>query len=609
MPPTPGPLHADGRLLSSVALVAGLCVVAVACAAFAAPTAQLLALPLHHSRPVVAAAPPLSLSAADRPTRQSVLLSSLRPLVPGTDFPAPDTATSQAPQEVVLSWLWPLAAPAALLAAALLGWAQRERRRLGAAVPLVQVALADNLQAQPWRMAAAAEKIRKPLTKDPYADDVRLAFMGWLEQQGLPEQPVSLKYVGKAGWGLVADKPLQRGDVAIRVPKSLLITKETATAGLPPPIAELIRAKNLPDFWVLAIFLVENYAATEQKEPCPYAPYILSLPRETGSVLEWGRSSITDLLKGSPVESTAYELNNDVNDAIAWLSREMPGISPRYGKFYTRENLRWAFAILFSRVVRLTAMGSTLALIPWADMLNHSPTVSTHIDWDEAEQAVTFRVDQRYELGEEVFTSYGPRTSGDLLLTYGFVPRNRRLQSGNEKVELKLQVDPSDPYAGPKTQMLVKYGLQTPATFPLQLNAYPKNIVPYATFLAFEPKSEKDVEEMAEKLLGPNPKRVPEEVEALGRKLVKQTCFDVLSRFKGTAEDDKKVLQPQLEKQAGIEDFMAQDSRAAAAAVVRLRERAILKKTAESIESPGDWLTDLMNTNPMDFFENVFKRR
>lgn len=49
-------------------------------------------------------------------------------------------------------------------------------------------------------------------------------------------------------------------------------------------------------------------------------------------------------------------------------------ISPRYGKFYTRENLRWAFAILFSRVVRLTAMGSTLALIPWADMLNHSPT-------------------------------------------------------------------------------------------------------------------------------------------------------------------------------------------------------------------------------------------
>ena len=49
-------------------------------------------------------------------------------------------------------------------------------------------------------------------------------------------------------------------------------------------------------------------------------------------------------------------------------------VSPKYGQFYSRENLRWAFAILFSRVVRLTNLDGTLALIPWADMLNHSPT-------------------------------------------------------------------------------------------------------------------------------------------------------------------------------------------------------------------------------------------
>ena len=52
--------------------------------------------------------------------------------------------------------------------------------------------------------------------------------------------------------------------------------------------------------------------------------------------------------------------------------------------------------------------------------------------------------------------SYGPRSSGDLLLTYGFVPRNRKLQAPNEKVDLTLQLDPKDPLAAAKTQMLIK---------------------------------------------------------------------------------------------------------------------------------------------------------
>lgn len=56
-------------------------------------------------------------------------------------------------------------------------------------------------------------------------------------------------------------------------------------------------------------------------------------------------------------------------------------------------------------------------------------TVSTHIDWDEAEQAVTFRVDQRYELGEEVFTSYnqGPRSLVLLMTLNGVLKKSVRL--------------------------------------------------------------------------------------------------------------------------------------------------------------------------------------
>ena len=149
----------------------------------------------------------------------------------------------------------------------------------------------------------------------------------------------------------MANERINSGDVACKVPEQLLITRDRVLKEVDPIVAEFITINKLPDYWVLATFLVEMFAATDLEEECKYKHYILSLPRETGSVLEWGRSAIGDLLKGSPVEGTAYEMNNDVNDAIQFLMKQMPTVSP-YPKYYTPENLRWAFAILFSRVIR-----------------------------------------------------------------------------------------------------------------------------------------------------------------------------------------------------------------------------------------------------------------
>ena len=124
--------------------------------------------------------------------------------------------------------------------------------------------------------------------------------------------------------------------------------------------------------------------------------------------------------------------------------------------------------------IRLTSKDGTLALIPWADMLNHAPTVRRYLDWEQDEGAVCFRADRSYNVGEEVFVSYGPRSSGELLLSYGFVPRNRKLQAGNEKVGLSLQVNPNDAFAGVKTRCLLQHGYTTPHIFPLQLNSFPQ---------------------------------------------------------------------------------------------------------------------------------------
>jgi histone-lysine N-methyltransferase SETD3 len=49
---------------------------------------------------------------------------------------------------------------------------------------------------------------------------------------------------------------------------------------------------------------------------------------------------------------------------------------------YTEELFTWAFVMLFSRAARLTKklQGEELALVPYADLMNHYPYSNTYID-------------------------------------------------------------------------------------------------------------------------------------------------------------------------------------------------------------------------------------
>lgn len=57
-----------------------------------------------------------------------------------------------------------------------------------------------------------------------------------------------------------------------------------------------------------------------------------------------------------------------------------------------------------------------------ADMLNHRPGCASYIDWCADTQSVVLRPDVSVRPGEQLFGSYGERSSGELLLSYGFVP-------------------------------------------------------------------------------------------------------------------------------------------------------------------------------------------
>lgn len=118
------------------------------------------------------------------------------------------------------------------------------------------------------------------------------------------------------------------------------------------------------------------------------------------------------------------------------FSRELPVDKMSYELFL------WAFVMLLSRAARLTSKlgGEELALVPYADLMNHNPYSNTYIDAQRSgmplvsrKEEVAVYADRGYKKFEQVFINYGEKGNGDLLLLYGFALERNPFDSGKAK--------------------------------------------------------------------------------------------------------------------------------------------------------------------------------
>jgi hypothetical protein len=96
--------------------------------------------------------------------------------------------------------------------------------------------------------------------------------------------------------------------------------------------------------------------------------------------------------------------------------------------------------MLLSRAARLSSKttGEELALVPYADLMNHNPYSNTYIDAQRSgmpflsrKEEVALYADRSYKKFEQVFINYGEKGNGDLLLLYGFALDRNPFDSGN----------------------------------------------------------------------------------------------------------------------------------------------------------------------------------
>merc|ERR1719343_937551 len=238
-----------------------------------------------------------------------------------------------------------------------------------------------------------------------------------------------------SGRGLLARRDINDGDNLLKVPVKLCMTKASARKAL----GKDVFPREINEYLAIACQLIhERYVMRENSF---WKPYIDVLPEteEVNPTFTWSDEDLS-FLNGSPViaatKSLQMKLQREYDDLLGGedgLCSKYPDRFPK--EHFTYENWIWAFTMLFSRAIRLRSLreGETLAMVPYADLINHSPFSQAYIDareggdwlFSSGEEEVILYADRGYRRMEQIYISYGQKSNAELLLLYGFaVERN-----------------------------------------------------------------------------------------------------------------------------------------------------------------------------------------
>jgi len=168
--------------------------------------------------------------------------------------------------------------------------------------------------------------------------------------------------------------------------------------------------------------------------------------------------------------------------------------------------------MLFSRAIRLQSMkqGETLALVPYADLINHSPYSQAYLDAREkgdwlfksGTEEVVLYADRNYRKMEQIYISYGQKSNAELLLLYGFALERNPFNSVDVTVSIKSLLTNTntdnqdnnsvsgggDPLAEEKMDFLRNVKRDTTVEFPCYADRYPTEMLEYLRLMMMTPE-------------------------------------------------------------------------------------------------------------------------
>ncbi|CAE8709405.1 unnamed protein product [Polarella glacialis] len=276
------------------------------------------------------------------------------------------------------------------------------------------------------------------------------AMFEWVTGTGMDTSDIAVEVapvdLAPGELGLIAKVPLEPGDVLVWAPTSLLLSKPQAVAVWGDLVGEL------SERIALALLLIhERFVRAEEST---WSTYVRSLPRFDGDVsgpsFLWSDEELEEL-QGSDGYGAAVQMYNTILDDFVSLNATLfAGHPDQFGpSVFTLENFCWASAVVASRAYGDDNEGTFLCIAPLVDFLNHRAGA---LQLTRFGNGIVAYAHKHYEVGDQVWVSYGGKSNAELLSQYGFVDVDNAEEAVYLRVGEHLVLD--EPFAEKKLQLL-----------------------------------------------------------------------------------------------------------------------------------------------------------
>jgi hypothetical protein len=232
-------------------------------------------------------------------------------------------------------------------------------------------------------------------------------------------------------------------------------------------------------------------------------------------------------------------------------------------------------------------------MVPYADLINHSPFSQAYIDAREAgdwlfssgEEEVILYADRGYRRMEQIYISYGQKSNAELLLLYGFAVERNPYNSVDVTVAIAPRTEsfvkelnddsiPVDPLAEDKIAFLESVGRGRIVDFPCYADRYPVEMLEFLRLMQMTPEDTrgKPLNEFD------YTRTVSAANEAAVLTSVVQAVTRQLNKYPNTEEEDAAVI-----KDKAMFRLLSYNQRMAIRH--RRNEKRLLKRTIAALEN------------------------
>ena len=282
-------------------------------------------------------------------------------------------------------------------------------------------------------------------------------LIDWMKKEGAAEKDMKVKFLD--GEKVVPSVDIKRGDLIISVPDVLALNTATAASSVKGKItADKLKTGEIG---ITALTLLAEKQAGEKSK---YYEYIKSLPSAVPGVLSWTQDDLEVLYKSTTrrIQSQLAAIEHDFQIVLA---------SNMFPDGLDKDAFLWAVGTVKARSLYVQDFGNVI-MVPGMDSISFDPFSTSEPVYQGGglfgKGTIKVLADRDYKAGEELFISYGLKSSAECLEDHGIVPD---YVDEDCSCELMLQIEESDRFCDDKLNVLEQEMLDSSLRIDLQADS------------------------------------------------------------------------------------------------------------------------------------------